>query len=224
MKIILFFYTNMKFRILSEDLIRYYKDRGFKEVRHYKSEEVKVGDFYEKNKEILDSEIGDGFWLWKPKIIKDIFDEISEGDAIVYTDAGDLVDIDNNALFDFLKTNDYYFTNWGGNRWSQKICTKRDCFILMNCEDEKYYNTPQMEAGFLVIKKTKETINLVNDFLYYCKIKEAIDNSPNKIGENFENWKFHRNDQSILTNLIVKYNLSFNNYFDSKIKYNLFIP
>lgn len=224
MNIVVCFYTNKKFESISENLINHYKSKGFNDIRHFKSEDIKNGDFYIKNKEILECETGDGFWLWKPKIILDILNEINFGDSVLYTDAGDLLDINYEELNNFLNVNDYYFTNWGGSRWPQKICTKRDCFVLMDCDEEKYHQTSQMEAGTLIIKKTKETLELVKDYLYYCSIKQIIDNEPNKFSDNFDGWQFHRNDQSVLTNLIVKHDLKFNNFFDNKIKNNVFTP
>jgi hypothetical protein len=201
----------------------FYKERGF-EVTHFKSENVKTGEFYQTHKEILDCETGDGLWLWKPKIILDCMDKMDDGDIIIYTDAGDLVDIDFNIIYEFSKNNDYYFTNWGGRRWPQKICTKRDCFILMDCDEEKYHETSQMEAGFLIFKKTENNIRLLKEYYHYCSIKDIVDNEPNKIGVNFDNWQFHRNDQSVLTNLIVKFGFNFNESLDNKIKNNIFIP
>jgi hypothetical protein len=43
-------------------------------------------------------------------------------------------------------------------------------------------------------------------------------------GENFPGWQFHRWDQSILTNLIVKNNLKFSNSFINNITHNFFLP
>jgi len=224
MKIILSFYTNEKFRSVSQKLIQYYQSRGFNDIREFHSENVKTGSFYDKNKEILDCEIGDGLWLWKPKIILDVLNELEDGDVLIYTDAGDLVDVDYNTLENYVKDKDYYFTNWSGNRWPQRICTKRDCFILMNCDEEKYHETPQMEAGFIIIKKTNQMMDFVQDYLHYCSIKQIVDNEPNKLGENFPNWQFHRNDQSVLTNLVVKHNLRFDSSLDYRIQYNIHLP
>jgi len=76
MKIVLSFYTNNKFSNTVQKLIGYYNSRGFNDIRGFKSEDVKKGIFYENHKEILDCETGDGFWLWKPKIILDILNEL----------------------------------------------------------------------------------------------------------------------------------------------------
>lgn len=224
MEVYLIFYTDLKFRNRANDLKTIYNEKGFKNIISYHSEEVKVGDFYNKNKEILDCKTGDGYWLWKPKIILDTFEKMNYGDVLVYTDAGDLLDINIDDIILYSKYNDYYFTNWNGIRWPQKICTKRDCFILMDCDHSKYHEASQIEAGFLILKKTKEIINFVEECFYYCSIKDIIDNEPNKYGENFFDWRFHKNDQSILTNLIVKYNMKFDSIFDQKIRNNVFIP
>ena len=224
MQVFLTFYTNLKFRNREDYLKQHYSELGFNIILPYRSENVKIGEFYENNKKILDCETGDGYWLWKPKILLDSFEKMNYGDVLVYTDSGDLLNLNISDIISFSDNHDYYFTNWGGSRWPQKICTKRDCFILMDCDTDIYHETSQIEAGFLILKKTKSTISLLQDYLKYCSIKEIIDNEENIYGKNFEGWQFHRNDQSVLTNLIVKHNLNFNNCFDNKIKNNVFIP
>jgi hypothetical protein len=222
MKFNICFYTNQKFRFRESVLSNYFKNIGFNEVYPYRSENVKTGIFYEENKEILDNERGDGYWLWKPKIILDSLEKMEYGDVLVYTDAGD--ELLDNILYhikNHVDTYDYYFTNWGGDRWYQKICTKRDCFILMGCDEEVYHNTPQMEAGFIIVKKTDQNITFINEYFYFCKNKNIITDIPNEYGENFHNWQFHRHDQSILTNLIVKNNYSFFTSLDDYIKNNI---
>lgn len=224
MKYLICFYTNNKFRTQEEILLNHYNSIGFDKVINYRSEDVKTGDFYLKNKEILDSEIGDGYWLWKPKIILDTFDKMEYGDVLVYTDAGD--SLSTNILENiknYMVTNDFYFTNWGGARWPQKICTKRDCFILMGCDTDKYHETSQMEAGFLILRKSDKIIDFIKEYLEVCSNKQIVGDDENIYGENFPNWQFHRHDQSILTNLIVKHNFYFSNTLDNMIFNNRFV-
>jgi hypothetical protein len=224
MQIYLSFYTNEKFRSRETFLIDYYSQKGFTNILPSRSEDIKTGIFYDENKEILDCEIGDGYWLWKPKIILDAFEKMEYGDVLVYTDSGDLLQMDVQEIINFSINKDYYFTNWNGIRWAQKICTKRDCFILMDCDSSIYHETSQMEAGFLILKKTDRVLLLIQDYLHFCRIKPIVDNEPNLYGDNFDGWQFHRNDQSVLTNLIVKHGLNFDSSLDNKIKCNTFIP
>lgn len=223
MKFGICFYTDEKFRFREDNLIHYFNNMGFDYVFNYQSENVKSGDFYEKNKHILDEKTGDGYWLWKPKIILDSFEKLNYGDVLVYTDAGD--DLSNrilDSIKEYSKFSDVYVTNWAGVRWHQKICTKRDCFILMNCDYDEYHETPQSEAGFLIFKKTEKNIQFINEYFFYCQNKQIISDDPNIHGENFDGWQFHRHDQSILTNLMVKYKFPFSNKLDNEIKNNIF--
>ena len=56
-------------------------------------------------------------------------------------------------------------------------------------------------------KNTEFATNIISEWLSYCKIPDIITDSANKLGENFDGFKEHRHDQSILTNIKVKYNL-----------------
>jgi len=221
MKIYVCFYTNQKFRDREDFLKKFYEEKGFN-VFAYHSEEVKSGEFYEKNKEVLDCSRGDGYWLWKPKIILDIFDKIEYGDVVIYTDAGDLANIQLTDVINFFNMNDYYYSNWNGRRTPQKFHTKRDCFILMDCDKDIYHNTAQVEAGFFAVKKTDMNKLLMQEYMNYCSVKQIVDDEDSKLAPNFENWQFHRHDQSVLTNLLIKNKLNFSSYFDRFISYNIY--
>jgi hypothetical protein len=225
MKINVCFYTDENFRIREEVLITELKNIGFDRIHNYRSEDVKQGDFYLENKELLDLEKGDGYWVWKPKIILDTLSKMDYGDILLYIDAGDKLMGDVPAIMnEYFKTQDYYFTNWSGTRIKQKLATKRDCFILMGCDEDKYHNVSQVEAGIIGVKKTPQMISFFNEYLFYCKNKQIVSDDENIHGENFPGWVFHRWDQSILTNLIVKHNLNFSDRFRFHITHNFFLP
>ncbi len=222
MKTYVIFYTNHKFRSRESFLENHYANLGFSKIIPYKSERIKTGKFYEKHKEILDCVRGEGYWLWKPKIILDTFKEMEYGDVLIYTDAGDILDITETDVLSFSKHKDFCFTNWNGRGHLHKSFTKRDCFILMDCDSPEYHNAVQLEAGFLLLKKTDKNIDLVKEWFDYCSVKQIIDDEPNLHGSNLDGWKEHRHDQSILTNLILKKNINFDSAFDGKIHCNVY--
>lgn len=222
MKTYLIFYTDIKFRSRENELISHYSDLGFSNIIPYKSEAVKTGNFYKNYKEILDCPRGDGYWLWKPKIILDTFDKMKYGDVLLYTDAGDVLDMKESDILSFSQNKDYCFTNWDGRGHLHGLFTKRDCFIMMGCDTHEYHSSAMMEAGFLVLKKTKENIDLINEWFNYCSIKQIISDDPNIYGNNLSGWIEHRWDQSILTNLILKKKLKFDSAFDEKIHCNVY--
>ena len=57
--------------------------------------------------------------------------------------------------------------------------------------------------------KNTNNINLLNEWLRYCRDPRIITDDPNMCGRpNFIEFKDHRHDQSILTILSIKYNFT----------------
>jgi len=225
MKIYAIFYTDDKYKSREKPLLELLKNIGFDDVYNYNREWLITTDFYLENKEILDMSRGGGYWLWKPYIIIETMKKIENNNVVFYLDAGDNIKKDIlNEIKSYMIINDYIITNLNDNRGLNKFATKRDCFILMNCDEEKYYNVRQIEAGILVFKKTEFNINFLNEWLFFCKNKNIITDFPNIFGENFNGFSDHRHDQSILCNLTVKYNMKYSNVLLPHIDYNVYIP
>ena len=116
--------------------------------------------FYLENRHILDQKTGAGFCLWKPYIILETLNKINDDDVIFYLDSADIF---SDGLVNFLKQ---YFTTTKENiiltagGYPQKDWTRRDCFVLMECDENKYHNQIQIEAGIIALKKCDKTISL----------------------------------------------------------------
>ena len=76
----------------------------------------------------------------------------------------------------------------------------------MNCNDEKYYNSQQVCGAPQLYKKDNKSLSFVNQVFEYCKIEKAVTDSPSVT--NFSEFKEHRHDQSILTNIAIKNNIT----------------
>ena len=178
-------------------------------------------DFYLENKEILDQNIGAGFCLWKPYIILESLKMLNDNDILFYLDSADIF---TNDLCSFLKNyfnSDYEFILTYGGYNKQKTYTKRDCFILMGCDNEKYYEHIQLEAGMIGLKKTNHVIKILEEWLEFCKNKHILTNIDNIYGDNIDGFIAHRYDQSVLTNLAIKYNLNINRLLRNYITCNV---
>jgi hypothetical protein len=165
-------------------------------------------DFTTEVRNILTIKRGLGLCVWKPYIILNAFKSLDENDYIIYVDSADML---HPHIFDYIdyciQKNDILLVP-SPSRNTQKSHTKRDCFVLMNCDEEKYWNSIQIEAGLVVAKKNQRTINILNEWLHYCKNENIITDIPNICGlENLPSFVTHRHDQSIMTNLAVKYNI-----------------
>jgi hypothetical protein len=172
--------------------------------------------------DILDEPRGAGCCLWKPYFILEIFNKMNYGDFILYMDSSDNF---KSGLKDFilnhLNEQEQFFVE---NIWLNKVFTRRNCFKLMNCDEEKYWNHQQLEAGCIGLIKNNYNINFVNEWLTWnSKPDVAIDLGTKETDEdNFPEYKRHSCDQSILTNMIIRENLKTTPIYDvlKYIEYN----
>ncbi len=104
----------------------------------------------------------------------------------------------------FEKTDDVLYNEARKN----KYWGKRDVFKLMDCDNENYWNSPQVEGCLLILKKTDFAVQFVEEWLQYCCIEEIITDKSNTQGlPNHENFIMHIHDQVVLSLLAFKHGL-----------------
>jgi len=183
----------------------------------YTQEWLKTTDFYTKNKMaryILNKPRGAGYWMWKPYIILHTFDNLEEGDIVLYSDAGLKVIGNLNPLFEVAQEGPkvgpvlFKLPAVGVPHHKAKTWTKRDCFVLTGCDEEKYWNADMLNGAVSLWKKTPKNTVLLMEWLEALRDPRIISDDPNMAGKpNFLEFRDHRHDQSVLTLLATKYNL-----------------
>jgi hypothetical protein len=146
-------------------------------------------------------------------------------DIIFYIDSGDLFfpEVDGEFLTEVIESHLSYssclFISYGNRN---ATWTKKDCFVYMDCNNESYWNIPQLEAGvsyWLANAKSKE---ILEEWLHYCKDYRILTDSENTSGlENDQHFIDHRHDQSILTNIKTKYSISPSKLLKNYIECNM---
>ena len=163
-------------------------------------------EFREKNKYILDKGRGNGYWLWKPYFLyKTLTEKLNYGDYLIYSDAAIMYVDSAKKLVDFLKEKklDMYLHRLPH---LERQYTKRDAFILLGVDQPFYAETGQFNAAFQIYRKTKFTEFFLGEYLYYAQDKRIITDDSNELGvSNYEDFRDHRHDQSILSLLTKKY-------------------
>ena len=154
-------------------------------------------DEYDEMKDIFEQKRGAGYWAWKPLVL---LDALQENEWVIYLDSDGIFD-NYPGIFDKFYNHDLAAVDTGFNhgQW-----TKRDCFIIMDCNSEKYWNANQVWGG--VVSARQRGLNYIWEWAQYCSDHRCITDSPS-CAENLPNFHEHRHDQSILTNLIIKHNL-----------------
>ena len=154
---------------------------------------------------------GVGYWAWKPHIILATLNTVRDGDVVVYSDAGRYgggytITRSVGPLVDFAEAHDGMLPgvtvpNFGASaRW-----TRRDCFVLMNCDSEPFWSHPQVQASVSLWIKTPSVVSFLEEWRHYCADERIIGDGPNTTGlPNLDGFVDHRHDQSVLTNLVVK--------------------
>lgn len=194
------FFSRQKF------IEKYAESLGMK-IFSYTHEWFKKQEFYEKHKDILSEKIGLGYFLWKPYVILDAINKMNEGELLFYSDVGDMFHPDLIPYVEEIIGDDSCLFVVGG--FENKDWTRRDCFVYMDCDEEDYWETKQLEGGISFWRVCDESKKIITEWLHYCSDRRILSDGENVSGkDNFSSFKNHRRDQSILTNLAVKYQLS----------------
>jgi hypothetical protein len=206
-------YTNY-----ANELINQIKEY-FDEIIHYNTEDI--AGFKNENSKLWSYGKGDGFWSWKPYIIKKTLDDnkdISNGDhIIVYCDTRYIVTGDitkpiriffenkNEVLF-ILKN--HHFSSY--SRQNELMWSKGDAFKLIGVDMNNMYDIDQAWSGFLCIRNCDYTNSVIGQWLDYCKDERIISDIPNTLQENSNIFRENRYDQTVLSLVLKKNNFIIN--------------
>lgn len=141
-----------------------------------------IPEYIENHKEFIKKNPGGfGLYICKPKIIFDTLNELNDNDILVYADAGCYL---NNKGIERFK---YYLSTIEKDK---EICVfstndnyKAQYFVKMDCIMSYYPDfINEMEnscyAGLMLIRKTKNTMKLMEDWLNLCENYHFLDRSP----------------------------------------------
>ena len=183
------------------------RKHGISEINSYDFEDLKATSFYKNHRHILDQPRGIGYWCWKPYIILETMKSLSGGDIVIYSDCGIEV-IDNlEPLINICKEK-HPILLFANSDFKNAAWTKRDCFVLMDCDKKKYSQGPQVDAAFALFRKSDIAIQFLEEWQKYCLDERVVGDIPNTCGKkNYWGFQQHRWDQSVLSLLAIKYGI-----------------
>ena len=83
--------------------------------------------------------------------------------------------------------------------------TKRDCFVLMDCDQPRYRDTPQVRTGFSAWRRTPFAMAFVEEWLRLVQDERLVTDLPSQCGlPDHPAFRQHRYDQSIFSLLCKK--------------------
>ena len=164
-----------------------------------------IPDAYkEKHKEIFNNKRGCGLWLWKPYIIYQTLLTLADNEWLLYVDAGTIF---VNKIDYLLNCAEQYRTDVMLFELPllNRQFTKKECYVQLGIKD---YEANQLAATYLLIKKTSKACSFIREWLECCEDEKLL--SPKRMNlqvPEFKDFYSHREDQSILTLLRLKYDM-----------------
>lgn len=197
------------YQTYADNLIIQASDK-FDDVIHYKAKDI--SDFKSKNQHLWNYEKGDGFWIWKPYIIKKTIELLQDDDIIVYCDTRYIITGDiysyiknhfENTQEDFFVLKTHHFVS--SSIQLEKMWSKGDAFHLIGVDINDDNHPYQIWSGFVCLKKNKRSIGIIDQWLEYCQDERIITDNPNLFQNNHSIFRENRYDQTVLS-LVLKKN------------------
>jgi hypothetical protein len=171
---------------------------GFDEIRALGPVDLD-SEFATRHSGTLACSRGAGSWLWKPYAIARTLAGLDDGDVLFYSDSAahfvgsidHIVQCMDDAGLDVLLL---------GEAFLESQYTKRDAFILMGCDSDRFAKTPQRFASFIALRKSTFSMGFAARYLAYCEDARILTDRPNEMGlPNYQGYIDHRHDQSVLS-------------------------
>ncbi len=199
-------YADKKFRRAQKLNSRTAGQWGADRVIEYGPDDIDEA-FRRRNREILDTPRGGGYYLWKPYFYRKAYDELGEGDYLVYIDSGAVYINKIQYLIDCMEQEETPLMIFSLEQERiEKGNTKRDAFVLTGCDEARYTDTPQSIGGYFVCKKAPEVKAYLDEVLHYAQDIRIISDKPNVMGlPNYAEFADHRHDQSVISLMSKKY-------------------
>lgn len=184
----------------------------FATLRAWSPRELQATPFFREHRGILEASRGAGYWLWKPYIIRESLQALPEGDILVYLDVGAMIVADPSPLFRICQDVEIllfagHHEGTAGLPYQCGHWTKRDCFVLMGCDEPRYHQAPMADASMVVIRNGSYGRRFIDEWLTFASRAEIITDVDSSTGPELPDFVDHRHDQSILSLLAVRHGL-----------------
>jgi len=135
----------------------------------------------------------------------------------IYSDSANMFVKDAKFLFEYVQNNERLLLQYPEEIKKNKFFTTSICFREMGCEENRYKNSQQYWAGLQGYIYNEQNLLLLEEcykFMLNRHVAFPQANIEKPEGIQSDCW-FHRNEQSVLSILIEKYNINQN--FDHNI-------
>jgi len=197
-------YANHRYEKSRQRIIDQAKNFGvFKTITGFTPNDLS-NEFKNKFKDILCLPRGGGYWIWKYDIIMSKFNEINEGDYIVYADAGCTINKNGIDRFfeyiDMINKSPYGILSFQMGELYDKFYTVKEIFEYFDIKQNHIVrNSGQIMATILIIKKNDHSRSVFDKYYeLLCDNVNLITDLYNVVNQ-WDYFRDNRHDQSILS-------------------------
>ncbi len=142
---------------------------------------------------------GGGYWIWKPYIIFKQLMKLKENDILAYCDAGCLIEYSNSSVFleylNLLQEN--FVLAFESGQLNNNYINDETLKYFDLLKDDLFLNQIQVEAGVILIRKCKESIELFSEWLSIASEKAFLFSDFSSESTTRKDFIEHRHDQSV---------------------------
>jgi hypothetical protein len=165
-------------------------------------------DFKYAHSAILNEVRGAGYWLWKPYCILTALNQVTDGDFVMYADSASHFIRSADPLFALPESTGQDVIPFS-LELPEAHWTKRDAFVLMDCDHQGFELGSQRLASFILARKSSQSIAFFQEYLSYCSDHRILTDIQNTCDlPNYPGFRDHRHDQSVFSLLSKKLGLS----------------
>jgi len=181
----------------------------FNSVKIFTPDDLTNG-FKAKFSDILQVPKGGGYWIWKPYIIKELFDRLSENDILIYCDAGCLINVNGKErlddYIDIIKKSPTGTLAFDLTHEEYKY-TKQEVFDYFGCKNE-VKTSGQLMGTVLLFRKCKHSSFLIDTWLKVLYDDPILFTDKRNDIIQHKDFIDHRHDQSIFSVIRKQYGVA----------------
>jgi hypothetical protein len=159
-------------------------------------------DFEASHRDVLALTRGFGAWCWKSYCILKRLNELAEGEILTYCDSlyAFKRDMRRNAE-EWLKDRDVVLFENKPSKPSflERNWSKYDAFRILGADPGVHGNQTQCWAGFVLLRKTPESVRFVRKWYDACADARLMNDEPSVFGDELPGFVAHREDQSVIS-------------------------
>lgn len=176
---------------------------GITNYLYFDDDWLKTTSEYKNNQVFTQPSFG---WAFKPVTIWYALNQIEDGDSLLWVDTNHIFVNNPQRLVDYAREHNIFTHDHFPAFYPCKCFTFKDMFIGMECDEERYWECPQMQVNEICFHKNDFVIDFVEQWKdFACDYNVMIANKE----PNFPCFYDHRHEQSIFSLLVEKYKIPY---------------